>query len=185
MKTLIFSFLLILATAVAHAQQITELEEARVGFAPLNVEVIENGDNFTYKVHESFAGEFVKDPIAFMKANFNIKNFIDTHKEQDYDSYDVTFKSEQGYLSANFDKDGELVKTQQRFKDIPLPLDVRRELYMANKGWTMTENKFIAAGRGEILEKQLYKIKMEKGNLSRKVKLDGTAFTRASVASNN
>ncbi|MCM8570617.1 hypothetical protein NE848_14570 [Gramella jeungdoensis] len=183
MKTLIFSLLLIVATSIGHAQKITELEEAKVGFAPLDVEVTENGDSFTYNVHESYAGQFVKDPIAFMKANFDIQNFIATYGDRNYDSYHLTFKSGQGFLKADFDKNGKIVKTYQKFKDIVLPLDVRRELYMAHKGWTMTENKYIASGRGEMLEKELYKIKIEDGSRSQNIKLDPRSMSRTSVAS--
>ncbi|MCG9972137.1 hypothetical protein [Christiangramia crocea] len=183
MKTLIFSLLLIVATSIGHAQKITELEEAKVGFAPLDVEVAEDGNSFTYTVHESSAGEFVKDPIAFMKANFDIQNFIASYGDRDYDSYNITIRSGQGYLLADFDKEGELVRTYQKFNNIVLPLDMRRELYMAYKGWNMTENKYIASGRGELLEKEMYKIKIENGNRSRNIKLDPRAVDRTSVAS--
>ncbi|MDX1544067.1 MAG: hypothetical protein R3214_08990 [Christiangramia sp.] len=183
MKTLIFSLLLIIATSIGHAQKITELEEAKVGFAPLDVEVTENGDSFTYTVNEAYAGQFVKDPIAFMKANFDIKNFISAHEDRNYDSFNLTFKSGQGFLKADFDKEGKLIRTFQKFQNIVLPLDVRRELYMANKGWNMTENRYIASGRGELLEKELYKIKIENGSRSKNIKLDPRSMGRTSVAS--
>lgn len=183
MKTLIFSLLLIVATTVGHAQKITQLEEAKVGFAPLDVEVYEDGESFTYTVNESYAGEFVKNPIAFMKANFDIKNFMAVHEGSGYDSYRITLKSGQGFLKADFDEDGELVRTYQRFENIPLPLDVRRELYVAHKGWSMTENKYIASGRGEMLEKEMYKIKIENGSRSQNIKLDPRSLGRTSVAS--
>lgn len=184
MKTLIFSLLLIAVTTFSQAQEITQLEEAKVGFAPLDTKISRDGDTFTYKVGESYAGEFSKDAIGFMKANFDIKNFIAEFRGQDFDSYVVTFNSTKGFLSADFDEDGNLVKTFQKFNDIVLPLDIRREVYMANKGWTMTKNKYVASGRGDLIEKEMYKIKLENGGQKRTMKLDPRA-SKTSVASND
>ncbi|WP_026934793.1 hypothetical protein [Christiangramia echinicola] len=182
MKTLIFSLLLIAVTTFSQAQEITQLEEAKVGFAPLDAKITRDGDSFSYKVNEAYTGAFSKDAIGFMKANFDIKNFIAEYGK-DYVSYEVTFTSSNGYLSADFDQDGNLVKTFQKFKDIVLPLDIRREVYMANKGWTMTQNKYVASGRGDLIEKEIYKIKLENGNQKRTMKID-PRISGSSVASN-
>ncbi|MCH4824244.1 hypothetical protein ML462_13785 [Gramella lutea] len=182
MRTLIFSLLLIAVTTFSQAQEITQLEEAKVGFAPFDTKVTRSGDSFIYTVNESYAGEFTKDAIGFMKAHFDIDNFI-AEFEGEYDNYLVSLRSSKGFLNADFDKDGNLVKTYQKFKDIVLPLDVRREVYMANKGWTMTQNKYIASGRGELIEKEVYKIKLENGSSKKSVKIDPRA-SGTSVASN-
>ena len=84
----------------------------------------------------------------------------------------------------NFDGEGNLVKTYQKFTDIALPLDVRREVYMANKGWTMTQNKYVASGNGDLIEKENYKIKLENGNQKRTMKIDPRTSGGSSVASN-
>ena len=182
MKTLIFSLLLIVATSIGYAQQITQLEEAKVGFAPLDSKISRDGDSFSYLVKEAYAGEFTKDALGFMKANFNIQNFIAENSNASYDSYVVTFTSEKGFLEADFDKEGNLVKTFQKFQDIALPLDIRRAVYMANKGWTMTANKYKASGRGDLVEREMYKIKLENGKQKRTMKLDPRASS-TSVAS--
>lgn len=184
MKTLFFSLLFIAVTTFTQAQEITQLEEAKVGFAPLDAKITRDAGSYIYRINENYTGEFVNDPIAFMKANFNIQNFMEEVSAENYDSFQVTFKSTNGHLKASFNNDGELVKTFQKFKDIVLPLDVRREVYMANKGWTMTSNKYIASGTGDVLDKATYKIKLENGNKKQTIKLDGRAVGRASVASN-
>lgn len=182
MKTLFFSLLLIVTIGVGQAQEI-QLEEAKVGFAPLDAKVTRDGDSFSYKVNEKYAGEFTKDAIGFMKANFDIQNFIAAYGD-DYDSYRVSFKSGKGILTADFDEHGELVSTYQKFKDIALPLDIRREVYMANKGWTMTQNRYIASGSRDLLENEVYKIKLENGNQKRSMKINPKEVGRASVVSN-
>ncbi|MCP9199780.1 hypothetical protein MKO06_07685 [Gramella sp. GC03-9] len=185
MKTLIFSLVLVFAATFAQAQEITQLEEAKVGFAPLEADIFEDDDSFTYTVNEAYSGEFVDDPIAFMKANFDIQSFIEIYEDRGFDRYHITFQNGKGYLKAEFDDDGEVVKTYQKFTDIVLPLDVRRELYNSNKGWTMVSNKYIASGRGELIENETYKIKLENGKSKRNIKLDPRSVARTSVASNN
>ncbi len=183
MKTLFFSILLLAVTAVSQAQEIV-LEEAKVGFAPLDAKIIQDGDAFSYKVDEAYGGEFAKDPIAFMKDNFDIKNFIVEHESKGYDSYQITFRSAKGALKADYDKDGNLVRTYQKFKNVVMPLNVRRMVYASYKGWTIKENKYIASGNRDMVDKEVYKLKMERGGEKQRVKLDPRSEGALSVASN-
>jgi len=184
MKTLIVLLLLVGLISTSQAQQITELEEAKVSFAHNAVKVSSNLDEYTITVKESFTGEFIKNPIAFMKENFNINAFIAAINNDKYEEYLVTFRSSKGYLEATYDKDGTLVETSQRFVDIVLPLDVRRELYKNNKGWTMVQNKYLASGKSDRLDNQVYKIKLVNGNDKMNVKIDPMAIGDSKVASN-
>lgn len=182
MRTLILLLLLVGWIGTSQAQQITELEEAKV-IAPNTVEISSDLDNYTFIIKENYVGEFIKNPIGFMNENFDINAFIATINNDDYDEYIVTFKSAKGYLEANFDDDGTLLKTSQRFKDIVLPLNVRRELYRNHKGWTMVQNKYLASGKGERIDREVYKIKIKNGNQSQNIKIDPRAIGASEVAS--
>ncbi|TVZ28606.1 hypothetical protein JM83_3741 [Gillisia sp. Hel_I_86] len=184
MKTLIVLLLLVGLISTSQAQQITELEEAKVNFAPNAVKISSNLENHTFIVKESFAGEFIKNPIAFMKENFDIKTFITSIDNDVYDEYLVTFKSSKGYLEASYDDDGTLLKTNQRFKDIVLPLKVRRALYKNHTGWTMVQNKYLASGNGDRIDKEVYKIKIENGNKKQHIRIDPRDIGNSEVASN-
>ncbi len=184
MKTLIVLLLLVGFISTSQAQEITELEEAKVSFAHNAVKVSSNLDEYTVTVKENFTGEFIKNPIAFMKENFDINDFIAAIDNDKYEEYLVTFKSSKGYLEANYDKDGTLVKTTQRFKDIVLPLNVRRALYKNHKGWTMTQNKYLASGKSDRIDNEVYKIKLENGNKKQNVKIDPRDLRDSEVASN-
>lgn len=182
MRTLILLLLLVGWIGTSQAQQITELEEAKV-IAPNTVEISSDLDNYTFIIKENYVGEFIKNPIEFMNENFDINAFIATINNDDYDEYIVTFKSAKGYLEANFDDDGTLLKTSQRFKDIVLPLNVRRELYRNHKGWTMVQNKYLASGKGERIDREVYKIKIKNGNQSQNIKIDPRTIGASEVAS--
>ncbi|MCF4101416.1 hypothetical protein L1I30_07045 [Gillisia sp. M10.2A] len=184
MKTLIIYALLLCGVASAQAQQITELEEATVKINPYSVMTSSNLDDYSFTINENYAGEFHANPIGFMQENFDIKEFIEAVKERNYETYVVTFKSTKGFLRANFNKHGTLGRTYQKFTNILLPLEVRQDLYKNYKGWTMTKNNYVASGNGDLLKKEVYKIKIEKDNKSRIIKLTPAMIGSTTVASN-
>lgn len=166
MRKLVILFLLVgMTTGQA---QIIQLEEARVNAT--NVMVKADGE-FKFMVVESYTNEFIKNPIAFMKKNFDIHLVIKEMENQNFDSYVVEFKNRKGHLIANFDKEGKLLSTSQEFKNIALPLAVCRNLVTNHKGWSMTKNQYLASGAGDVLDKELYKITMKNGNQTRRVKI--------------
>lgn len=178
MKKFIILFLLA-GIATGHAQ-IIHLEEARVTTTP---KIISLGDS-RYVILEDYSGQFMKNPIGFMKENFNIHLYIEDMKGEDYDSYRVEFRNRKGSLVANFDDKGTLVSTSQRFKDIPLPLVIRKQLLANYGGWAMTKNLYIASGRGDEINKELYKVTMKNGKNLQRVKIVPDKQSRG-LASNN
>ncbi|MFD1096501.1 hypothetical protein [Salegentibacter chungangensis] len=182
MKTLIISALLVFLAFSGKAQEITQLEEAKV-IVPSSVKLSTNLSELTFNVEEDYAGEFTKDPIKFMKENFDIQSVIDQTGEE-YDSYVVTFLSSKGHLKADFDNDGELVRTNQKLKNIMLPLAVRNELYNSHKGWTMVSNKYVASGKSDRIDRAVYRIKLENGNKTARVKIDPMRLEGIAVANN-
>ena len=182
MKKSILSVLFIAVSVIANAQ-ITQLAEANVVYKPFDSEISKNQNRYSFTINENFVREFDKNPVGFMTDNFDIFSFMRSIEEE-YDTYEVTFSSEKGNLLANFNKDGELLSTYQNFKDILLPLEIRREVYLNNKGWTMTGNKYVATGTASLIEKENYKIKLEKDGQKRTVKYNGDSVGQTSVAVN-
>ncbi len=183
MKTLILISFLLCSIFTGFAQEVTELEEARIVVLPKQLPS-SNSNEYRFQVNEKYAGEFSKDAVSFMLDNFDMPGFIATVMDKEYDTYLLTFSSSNGYLSADFDKEGQLVSTNQRFKDVVLPLDVRRNLYVQNKGWTMTKNTYKAKGEEDRLDEEMYRIKMERGNDKKIVKIDPKVLNASEVASN-
>ncbi len=182
MKTLIILTLALTAFAV-RAQEVTVLDEARIVYAPLSATITQQGDSYIYKINEGHNEQFAKDPIAFMKANFNIHNFIAEVANKNYDSYQVTFKSTNGLLVADYDKKGELLNTRQNFKNVVLPLDIRRDLHNTYKGWTLVKTKYTAKTKGEIIDKATYSVSLANGKQKENLKIDGK--NRAMVVASN
>lgn len=163
MKTLIFYLVLVLFATVANAQEITELKEAEVNFSPVSSEVIRSGNNFSFFVKENYVGEFESDPLLFVQTHFNIKDIISKIEGQRSQIYFVTFKSKRGSVSADFNSEGELVKSASRFKNIALPPELRHQLYEDHKGWVMVKNIHITRGKDGVVNQDIYKVKLVNG----------------------
>lgn len=172
MKTLVLFSALFLFVFTGRSQDITQLEEARINLEPILPVQTSNPDVYRFEVNQGFAEDFIKNPLGFVKENFDINGFIASVAYKNYDAYQVRFSTKKGYLEADYSREGELTKSVQKFKDIFLPLDVRNELYRQTKGWEMVKNTYSARGNGDILEKEKYRIKVKNGNKSRIVKID-------------
>lgn len=172
MKTLIISAFLCLSVTILSAQEIMELDATELTYSPLHKSITQNGDSFTYNVSERFNGQFAEDPIAFMNAHFDIQKVIDASENENYDSYVVTFKSNNGYFQADFDDKGKLLKTSQNFKNVILPLELRQDMHKTYKGWTLVKTKYNAKTKGDLLVKALYRVKLENGRQRQNLKID-------------
>src|SRR5680860_1232900 len=84
---------------------------------------------------------------------------------------DVVSNLDNYSVMVNENYDGELTKTAQKFKNIPLPFNLRRELYTSYKGWNMVKNTYTASGKSDQIDKELYRIKLKNGNRSQIVKI--------------
>ncbi|WP_313111767.1 hypothetical protein [Aequorivita sediminis] len=172
MKTLVISIMLSMTVTLISAQEVTVLDEARLIYAPQNTSITNDGDSYVYNVRDSQNRQFARNPIGFMKANFDIQNFINKTSDKNYIEYLVTFKGSNGSLMALFDKNGELLETRQQFKNVVIPAYIRNDIYDSYKGWTLTKTKYKARTKGEFLISATYKIHLEKGNDSQKLKID-------------
>ena len=174
MKNLIFYSLLICFFATAQAQEITELEEARVFMNPVSEKITGDVDEYTFSVKEEYLGEFMRNPLGFMKKNFSVKHLIN-QLDEEYDSYLISFRTSKGALDAKFDSEGELKRHKQSFKDVVLSRKIMSDLYRDYKGWAAVGNKYIARGTGDKIDKAFYKIKLVNGNRNLTIKVEQQA----------
>lgn len=164
------------------AQEIEELKEARVGFSPLTSDVVKDGNSYAFSVKEAYAGEFEEDPMAFMEAYFDIHNFISSVEDENYDAYQVNLKSKKGFLRADFDGNGNLGRTSERFVNTLVPPGIREQIYKKYQGWDMVKNVRIVKGRNGVVNKHLYKIVLRKDNDRKVLKINGFSTDRSEVA---
>ncbi|HSI70028.1 MAG TPA: hypothetical protein VK941_07335 [Gillisia sp.] len=178
MKTLAISLVLVLAAAMSHAQGLIELNETRVDYSPLFSEITQQGNMYIMKVRENRSGEFEKDPLTFLNKNFNVQQFIALVNDQDYDSYQVSFKSNKGDLRADYDKEGNLEYVSHRFKNIAMPYPLMQKLYKENEGWSVVKNVHVAYGKDGKIDRSFYKVTLKNGKQERRLKIDAPQADR-------
>lgn len=182
MKTLAITILILCSGLTCLSQEIKKLEPVEVTLSPISLVETKEPHRYAYTVNKNYNIEFTKNPIKFMQKNFDIQEFISSVSHKKYDSFQVTFNAENGFLNANYSKKGELKKTSQRFKNVVLPLAVRRDLFNKTKGWTMVKNIYVAYGKGNLLSKERYRIKVERDGKTKSLKIDPRELNTASLA---
>ena len=184
MKTLIRFLLIVCGVFIGQAQVVTHLKETKVEFTPYTIIHTSELDTYKVVVNEDYTGEFSSNAFKFVNENFDVNKLIQAINNPDFDSYLISFRSSKGYLNANYSRDGKLGASHQMFKDVLLPLEIRRELYSNYKGWTMVKNKYVANGNGEKLNKEIYRINLKKDNKRQNIKIIPSRIGTDRVVSN-
>ncbi|MFO8147152.1 MAG: hypothetical protein ACQEQB_07585 [Bacteroidota bacterium] len=183
MKPMMILLLILCWIGNVEAQVVTQLEEARITYSP-EVSVVTDLENVEFKIKESYAGHFSKNPIRFIQENFDINELLDALDTEDIEEIQVSFINRKGHLRATFDKDGDLVKTYQKFKDIALPRNIREQVYIENKGWSIVKNKYVASGKGAMIQKEKYRLRLNNGDRNKNITITPAVPAEGRVASN-
>ena len=127
---------------------------------------LNNETNSVY-IPDDRAEEFSISPITFVKRNVDIKKLIAPYSEDSNDFYQITFNCRKGYLEVITDNEGNILKTNRKFKDAHLPNDVRREIHSENQGYEVKSFVHMVSTYGTAVTKDVYKVKLQKGKKSK------------------
>lgn len=103
-------------------------------------------------------------------ASFNVKD--SEFYQDDYDLYHVNFFIPEGKILAAYDKDGKLLHTAEKFKDINLPTAVKSAILERFPNWIITKDVYLVNytdGRGA---NKTYKVKLKNGDEIMRIKLN-------------
>ena len=91
----------------------------------------------------------------------------------EYDIYFVSFYIPEGKILAAYNKDGKLIRTIEKFKDVALPKLVRDAVFKRFPEWKLAKDSYRV---NYVLEKEdakkIYKMKLENGDKTLRVKTD-------------
>jgi len=148
---------------------------ATVGFAQEKIEeldeIVLTGVN--YKYIDALGNADVALPVKRLEtkaATFDVKS-LDIY-EDGYDTYNVSFKIPQGSILAEYDDEGEIISTVERFNDIRLPLAVSNAIVEKYPGWMITGDIYLVTYKRNKNIKKVYKLFLEKEGNIRRVKTD-------------
>mgnify|MGYP001827310343 CR=1 FL=1 len=160
MKNL-FLFLLACALTAPAVAQVIELDT--VVIRPIKYKYI-------YEVIDGYIDKSVK------KLQEELGKFDITKEEyysDDYDNYSVTFRIPKGYAIAAYDKDGKLIRTIERYKNVKLPLAVSEALAERFPNWVVDKDIYkVSYSEPKWESKKTYKLKLTNGDETIRVKTD-------------
>jgi len=161
MKNLIISLIITGLTTVGFAQEKTiALEE---------VEVL----GVNYKYLDALGDGFVAQPVKLLEqkvATFDLKS-LDGYEDEE-DDYYVYFNIPKGKILAVYDKEGVIMRTSERFKDIRLPLAVSNAIVEKYPGWRIEGDIYLVNYRKDREIIKSYKLFIRKDGKHKRVKTD-------------
>ncbi|MFD2518922.1 nicotinate-nucleotide adenylyltransferase [Salinimicrobium flavum] len=126
-----------------------------------------------YKYLDATTRDEVAVPVKKLEemvAKFDIKSSEVYH--DDYDLYEVSFFIPEGQILAAYDKDGKLLKTVERFKNVGLPGPVQKAIKAKYPDWTITKDIYKVNYTDDRGADKIYKVRIDKGEDRMRVKLD-------------
>lgn len=102
-------------------------------------------------------------------AHFDLKN-ADVYNDE-YDTYEVRFYIPKGVILVAYDKNGEVLRTIERFKNVKLPVAVRNTILTTFPGWELTKDSYRVIYKNNE-SKKIYKVVLEKVGKVLRIKID-------------
>ena len=162
MKRFLLSIIAIGIAAPVICQEIQTEELTEVVVTPVNYRYLDQVGNKTAAV-----------PVRQLEqtaADYEITS-RDYYEDDDYNLYTVSFYIPDGKLVAVYNREGRIIKTIEKFKNIDVPRAVVRSLKNEYPDWKMVSDLYkVTYEEGEGAVKR-YKIKLQKGNKVINVKM--------------
>ncbi len=113
-------------------------------------------------------------PIELLQrkvATYDIKS-TDIYNDE-YDHYEVAFYIPEGKILAAYDKEGKVLRTVEKFKNVKLPAVVSRSIQKRFPGWSVTKDVYRVKYHDKSgATKKMYKLRLENGDKLIRVKTD-------------
>jgi hypothetical protein len=92
--------------------------------------------------------------------------------QDDYDFYTVNFFIPDGKVVVAYDKDGNILRTIEKYNNVSLPEDVRNAVVKRFPGWGIYEDVYRITYNQDKGAKKTYKLTLVNGDKKMRVKLD-------------
>jgi len=127
-----------------------------------------------YKYLDNVGEPDAAQPVKLLQrevAAFDLKN--SEYYEDQYDDYFISFYIPQGKILASYDKDGNILRTVEKYKNIALPNAVAESVVKNYTGWTIAKNAYLVNYHdNKGVTKKEYKILLEKDSRRMRIKTD-------------
>lgn len=126
-----------------------------------------------YKYLDKTSAKDVPVPVKELQrraATYNVKS-LDIYQD-DYDYYEVSFVLPEGKILASYDKDGKILRTAEKYKELDLPTPVLESIAKRFPNWSITKNIYRVFYHETDGVKMKYKLTLENGDQRMKIKVD-------------
>ena len=126
-----------------------------------------------YKYLKSVGGKDVAQPVQMLQraaAAYDVKK--SEYYEDDYDTYFISFFIPDGQILAAYDKNGKLIRTAEKYKNVKLPESVTKAVMDRFPQWKISNDAYLVTYYNESGSTKRYKLLLENGNKRIKVKVN-------------
>lgn len=124
-----------------------------------------------YKYLNAVDQKDVAQPVKMLQrqaAEYDVKS-ADFYQE-DYDYYSVSFFIPEGEILAAYDKDGKMLSTVEKYKNIALPKAVSQAVYERYPQWNIAKDVYMVNYYGDEGARKVYKMVLQKGDKRIRIK---------------
>ncbi|MBT8184090.1 MAG: nicotinate-nucleotide adenylyltransferase [Eudoraea sp.] len=162
MKKILLGLMVIGFASQAFAQDPEPIELSEVIVKPVN-----------YKYLNQVDSRLAAVPVKMLErkvASYDVTE--QDFYQDDYDYYTVSFFIPEGKIVAVYDQEGNIMRTIEKFKDIKLPTAVMESLADRFPNWKVVSDVYRVKYNDNKGAKQSYKLKLENGDKTMRVKID-------------
>jgi hypothetical protein len=124
-----------------------------------------------YKYLLSAGDKDAAQPVKLLQrraAAYDVKN--SEYYEDEYDTYFISFFIPDGQILAAYDKDGKLLRTAEKFKNVALPTSVAQSVVTRFPNWRISKDVYLVNYYEVEGANKVYKLLLENGKKRIKVK---------------
>ncbi len=100
-------------------------------------------------------------PVKMLEAKVATYNLKDSpFYQDDYDLYYINFYIPEGSILAAYDRDGNVIRTVERFKDVRLPNAVVRAVSKQYPNWAISKDVYMVSYKDDKGATKKYKIRL-------------------------
>ena len=125
-----------------------------------------------YKYLSAVDNREVAQPVKLLELNaavFDIKN--SEFYNDEYDEYNISFYIPEGYILATYNKDGKLIRTAERYKNVAIPKTVAQSLVKKYPQWAIPKDVYLVTYQEDAGATKIWKILLKKGDKRLRVKV--------------
>lgn len=126
-----------------------------------------------YKYLSAVTNKELPQPVRLLErraAEFDVKN--SEYYDDEYDEYSIRFYLPQGYILATYDKNGKIIRTAEKFKNVALPKTVAQAVATRFPMWSITEDAYLVTYQEESGATKIWKLLLKNDDQRLNVKVN-------------